>query len=59
MQFGYMAKKSKKDEADGEDSSKDNIRWSQKIMDVVLIDELLEQQVNEYRVDRTFTNYNL
>ena len=55
MQFGYMAKKSKKDQLDGhEDSRKDNIRWSEE-MDVVLIDALLEQQVNGNRIDGTFT----
>lgn len=49
-----MAKKSKKDNIDGEESRKDNIRWSED-MDVVLIDALLEQQVNGNRVDGTFT----
>ncbi|XP_062085441.1 uncharacterized protein At2g29880-like [Humulus lupulus] len=49
-----MTKKLKTTHENGEETKKDNVKWSQQ-MDIVLIDALLEQQANGNRVDGTFT----
>ena len=49
-----MIKKLKTTHENGEETKKDNVKWSQQ-MDIVLIDALLEQQANGNRVDGTFT----
>ena len=53
MQFRNMVKKAK-GIVGGEESKRDNVKWTES-MDLVLVDALLEQQLNGNRCDGTFT----